>query len=113
MIDWKRVDELRSEIGDDAFPEVVELFMDEVEGVIMRLRSAPPPESYESDLHFLKGSAWNLGFSAFGAACQVGERQAATGRGHMVDIAGILASYSASKAAFMARATEYGLSSAA
>ena len=49
MIDWTRAGELRSEIGDDGFAEVVELFLDEVEDVVMRLRATPDPANYERD----------------------------------------------------------------
>ena len=101
MIDWDRVSELRSEIGDDGFDEVVELFLDEVEEVVMRLGSAPDPARYEEDLHFLKGSAWNLGFADFGALCQDGERKAAAGRQDEIDISSVLACYGASKKQFM------------
>lgn len=102
MIDWTRVNELRNEIGDDGFSEVVELFLDEVEEVIARLKDAPDPRSFEQDLHFLKGSAWNLGFAAFGVLCQVGERRAAQGQAATVDMAAVLASYAASKDCFLA-----------
>ena len=102
MIDWDRVSELRSEIGDDGFEEVVELFLDEVESVVMRLGSAPNPATYEEDLHFLKGSAWNLGFADFGALCQDGERKAAQGRQDEIDIGAVLDCYGKSKAQFMA-----------
>lgn len=102
MIDWTRVNELRNEIGDDGFSEVVELFLDEVEEVIARLENAPDPRSFEQDLHFLKGSAWNLGFAAFGALCQSGERRAAQGQAATVDMAAVLASYAASKDCFLA-----------
>jgi HPt (histidine-containing phosphotransfer) domain-containing protein len=102
MIDWTRAGELRQEIGDDGFAEVVELFLDEVEDVVMRLGSAPTPATYEQDLHFLKGSAWNLGFTHFGALCQDGERRAAKGDGAGVDIGAVIESYGASKAVFMA-----------
>lgn len=101
MIDWQRVDELRQEIGDEGFAEVVELFLDEVEEVMMRLRSTPQAASYEEDLHFLKGSAWNLGFAAFGALCQDGERNAARGNAATVDIDAVLATYGESKLVFM------------
>lgn len=101
MIDWARIDELRSEIGADGLAEVVELFLDEVETVVMRLKSAPDPALYEADLHFLKGGAWNLGFREFGALCQDGERRAARGRTGEVDIPRIVASYFASKEAFL------------
>ena len=102
MIDWDRVSELRSEIGDDGFDEVVELFLDEVEAVVMRLKSAPDPATYEEDLHFLKGSAWNLGFADFGALCQDGERKAAQGRQSEIDIGAVLDCYGRSKTQFMA-----------
>ena len=55
MISWERVNELRNEIGAEDFQEVVELFLEEVEEVIERLRQTPDPTSYEADLHFLKG----------------------------------------------------------
>lgn len=105
MIDWERVAELRDEIGEAGFSEVLELFLDEVEAVVMRLGSRP--EKLEDDLHFLKGSAWNLGFASFGASCQNGERRAATGCGAEVDISEVIATYSASKKAFMARVGEF------
>lgn len=100
MIDWARVNELREEIGDDGFSEVVELFLDEVEDVIRRLASAPDPGRFEEDLHFLKGGAWNLGFRELGKLCQIGEKRASDGD-HAIDIAEILASYGRSKDAFV------------
>ncbi|MGB7260495.1 MAG: Hpt domain-containing protein [Albidovulum sp.] len=101
MIDWTRIDELQSEIGADGLAEVVELFLDEVEGTVMRLKAQPDPATYEEDLHFLKGGAWNLGFADFGAICQDGERKAATGRAVEIDITQVLDSYFASKEVFM------------
>ncbi len=101
MIDWTRVDELCGEIGYDGFAEVVELFLDEVEEVVMRIGAAPNPATYEQDLHFLKGSAWNLGFADFGALCQDGERKAASGQAASVDIRAVINSYGASKAVFI------------
>jgi HPt (histidine-containing phosphotransfer) domain-containing protein len=105
MIDWARITELRDEIGEDGFAEVLELFLDEVEAVVMRLGGQP--EKLEDALHFLKGSAWNLGFVAFGAACQEGERKAAAGRGAEVNVTEVIAIYGASKEAFMARVGEF------
>jgi HPt (histidine-containing phosphotransfer) domain-containing protein len=100
MIDWMRVDELRHEIGDDGFAEVVDLFLDEVEEVVERLPASAALGRLEGDLHFLKGSAWNLGFAGFGTLCQAGEKRAAAGG--EVDIGPILAGYAQSKAEFMA-----------
>lgn len=109
MIDWMRVDELRSEIGSDGFAEVVELFLDEVEGVVIRLKTRPDPAKFESDLHFLKGGAWNLGFAEFGALCQDGERKAAAGHRDDIDIARVVDVYFASRDIFLAGLTGRGL----
>jgi len=105
MIDWDRVAELREEIGSEEFGAVVELFLDEVETTLARLGQAPG--QLEDELHFLKGSAWNLGFRAFGALCQDGERLCAAGQGATVDLGAVRESYALSKQAFMARAAEF------
>lgn len=102
MIDWERANELRAEIGCEGFAEVVDLFLDEVEAVVLRLEIRPEPAQYEADLHFLKGGAWNLGFAEFGALCQDGERKAATGNASQVDLARIVEAYFASKDEFLA-----------
>lgn len=73
MIDWLRMSELREEIGQDGFDEVVDVFLEEAEEVVARLLQAPFPT--HEDLHFLKGSALNLGFVAVAQLCQDGERQ--------------------------------------
>ncbi|MCE5973219.1 Hpt domain-containing protein [Sinirhodobacter sp. WL0062] len=101
MIDWQRVLDLHKEIGAEGLAEVLELFLDEVETVTMRLGRTP--DLLEEDLHFLKGSAWNLGFRDFGALCQDGERKAAAGHVAAIDITAILACYTESKSMFLAR----------
>ena len=100
MIEWSRVNELRAEIGEEDFAEVVEVFLEEVEDVTCRLRAAADPGRLEADLHFLKGSAMNLGFAHFAMLCQHGERMAKAGRGEEVDLREILQGYQMSKAAF-------------
>ena len=102
MIDWSRVDELRDEVGAEDFVEVVDLFLEEVEEVMNRLRNAPDPTRYEVDLHFLKGSALNLGFRAFSTLCGDGERAAAKGDTGAVDIGSVIDNYAASKTEFLA-----------
>ncbi|MEM8632710.1 MAG: Hpt domain-containing protein [Pseudomonadota bacterium] len=109
MINWDRVAELRDEVGEEDFGEVVELFLEEVEGTLDKLRTAPEIEKLEDDLHFLKGGALNLGFDEFGQLCMIGERAAADGKAAGIDLAQILKSYAVSKAAFMARAADFGL----
>jgi len=101
MILWSRVNELREEVGTEDFKEVVELFLDEVEEVIERLRAGTARGQLEQDLHFLKGSALNLGFGTFSDLCQDGERLAAQGKADTVDLAAIVDGYDRSKASFL------------
>lgn len=102
MLDWSRIDELRDEIGAEDFGDVVELFLEEVEEVISRLRTNPDREQLEQDLHFLKGSALNLGFSSFSILCQEGERLSCAGQPDLVDIAAIVEEYERSRDRFLA-----------
>jgi HPt (histidine-containing phosphotransfer) domain-containing protein len=101
MIDWERVAQLREEVGAEDFAEVVELFLEEVAEVTGRLDRAAEAGTLAEDLHFLKGSALNLGFEAFGRMCQEGERLAARGGAAAVEIAPILACYEASLQDFL------------
>lgn len=101
MIDWARTTELRAEIGADDFDEVVALFLDEADEVIARLPTCASAKAMEDALHFLKGSALNLGFAELAALCQEGERQAAAGVAGQ-DTARVAACYHASKAALAA-----------
>lgn len=79
MIDWARVAELRDEVGADDFDEVVELFLEEVQEVIDRIKTGVATDAIEPELHFLKGSALNLGFSELSGLCAKGEKDAANG----------------------------------
>ena len=101
MIDWSRVNELRLDIGAGDFDDVVELFLDEVETEIATLHAISERQALAEKLHFLKGSAINLGFAAFSQLCQRGELSAAGGSPDSVDLAGIIDSYHVSKARFL------------
>ena len=101
MIDWARVEELRDEIGADDFGEVVEIFLEEVEEEIAALRAGVGDDALESKLHFLKGSALNLGFRDFSVLCQAGETAAAAGEYGRIDLPRIIATYEASKGEFL------------
>lgn len=103
MIHWPRVNELRDEVGAEDFDEVVDLFLEEVEEVINRLRQTPDRDQLEQDLHFLKGSALSLGFSNFSALCQDGERKSALGQADNVDLPAILDGFEQSKTQFIAQ----------
>ncbi|RWR04767.1 Hpt domain-containing protein [Paenirhodobacter populi] len=67
LIDWKMVEDLHADIGTADFAEVVMLFLSEVEDVLNPI--TPGPLSSE-ELHFLKGSALNLGFVGLAGLCR-------------------------------------------
>lgn len=69
MLDWARVSELQSDLGADDFEEIVALFMEEVEECLDQLTSNNNGKLAEH-LHFLKGSAANLGFRDMHLMCE-------------------------------------------
>ena len=101
MIDWGRVEELREEVGEEDFLDIAGLFLEEVDEVIKRLTDVPDPAKFEEELHFLKGSALNLGFQEFSVLCATGEKLAARGGAKSVNIAAVVTSYSASRELFI------------
>ena len=88
MIDWDRVDELRHEVGEEDFEEVADMFFEEVEEVLATLGNT---DTLARDLHYLKGSALNLGFTQLATLCREGETD-------QPKIADIRAEYAAAKA---------------
>jgi len=98
MIDWTRVSELREEIGAEDFNEIVEIFLEEVDAAVADLGAPDTP--LDAQLHFLKGSALNLGFATFSDLCQTGETRAAAGETN-IDLGEVAQSYRASRAAFL------------
>ena len=105
MIDWDRVDDLREEIGEEDFGEVVELFLEEVEEVVERLTNAPVVSALEEDMHFLKGSALNLGFASFASLCEKGEAAAREGQGDTIDLPTVISAFQTTKGEFLANGT--------
>ena len=100
LVDWSRLAELKSEIGEDDFDEVMEIFLEECDGNTDGLVAS---DALEQDLHFLRGAAMNLGLEALASACQAGERAAARGQGDGVDRAAIVALYRTSRARLLSR----------
>lgn len=105
MIDWDRIRMLRDEIGPEDFSEVVGLFLEEADEAIDHLSSDRGAEALARDLHFLKGAALNLGFSALSSLCREGEKQAASGD-LAFDLAAVRATYAACRAEFEANAAQ-------
>ncbi len=64
MIDWARVEELRTEIGDEDFAEVAALFMAELDETVGSLAGLTDTDALRDGFHGLKGAALNLGFAA-------------------------------------------------
>ncbi len=99
MIDWGRVAELREEVGDEAFGEVTEIFLEETEDVL-RAFEAGRSENWEEDFHFLKSSALNMGFADVAELCQAAELHARHGEAGAAEAAAVVASFRASRALF-------------
>ncbi|MBC7132247.1 MAG: Hpt domain-containing protein [Roseovarius sp.] len=81
MINWERIRELRQEIGAEAFEEVLDLFLEEVEGGLDRVRDDMSASERGELMHFIVGSALNLGFVTLAGLCQAvgrGERAASS-----------------------------------
>ncbi len=93
MIDWSRIAELKRDFGDDDFIEVLDLFVEETEAVVTRLAEGRSTD-VGGDLHFVKGSAENMGLAELAAMCRSGELDIEAGRAP--EIAGIDAVYRAS-----------------
>lgn len=97
MIDWARLRELQSDLGGEAFGEVIRLFLDETEEAVRRL--AEGRDDPQRLLHFIKGDALNLGFTDLAALCSDGERRASAGA--TPDLAATAHCYDASRALLM------------
>ncbi|MBD3679756.1 MAG: Hpt domain-containing protein [Rhodobacteraceae bacterium] len=70
MIDWKRIDELRSQVGPDDLPGLLAEFMTEMEQGLAELSLDEPAPKIAANLHFLRGSALNIGLRQLAALCQ-------------------------------------------
>lgn len=108
MIDWDRIRELRTEILCEDFPEVFELFLEEVEEVLGRMKTANDTNTYAEDFHFLKGSAVNVGFTDFANVCCAGEISAANGNLDQINLDLVQDAYKKSLDAFHSGAKEFG-----
>ena len=101
MIDWDRIDILRSEVGPEDFGEVVELFLEEVDAVIAAMRDKTNTMTLAETMHFLKGSSLNLGFATFSSLCHGAEIMIAQGRSDEIDMDEIIGCYDASRQKFL------------
>jgi hypothetical protein len=72
VISVERVRELRDEVGDEDFEEIVALFVAESDSLVGKLQTVGEPAEAEMLLHALKGSALNLGFDELARLCREG-----------------------------------------
>lgn len=96
LVNPARVQALCQEIGEDAFPEVLELFLSESAEVVARLQRASDPQAIAADLHFLKGAALTMGLEDLADLCRRGEA------GGSVDPARLADLFARSRAALLA-----------
>lgn len=101
MIDWDRVGELKEEVGADAFGEVVEIFLDEMDEAIAALPDQNGADALSEALHFLKGSALNIGFSGLAALCVAGEETCRAGQADTVNTHDIADGYADARKVFL------------
>jgi len=103
MINWEQVKQLEEDIGAEDFGDVVEMFIMEVDEAVDNLRGVQsmPDADLGPALHFLKGSAANLGFRDFADCCASGEKQADAGAGSAVDLGRVVDLYDQSKQTFL------------
>ncbi|MEM9433325.1 MAG: Hpt domain-containing protein [Pseudomonadota bacterium] len=95
MIDWQRIEELKSDFGSEDFDEVVTLFLDEVEESFETLLAGNYSD-LGNELHGLKGSAANLGFAVLKDACSAAEKDPQS-----ADLAGLKTVFNDSRAIFL------------
>lgn len=100
MINWNRVNELRDDFGEDVFTEIVTVFLEETDGVINRLKSVGIDPELGKTMHFLKGSALNLGFTQMASLSQLAETAATQNQASLGMIANVINSYESSKSHF-------------
>ncbi|WP_332307225.1 Hpt domain-containing protein [Pseudorhodobacter aquimaris] len=76
------------------------MFLEEADEVAKTIGAGIEPDAVESALHFLKGSALNLGFRELAQLCQIGEKAAANGKASTIDLGKVISVYEGSKASF-------------
>lgn len=100
MINTARIQELKDEVGEDDLIEVIELFCDEVEEVLDILDTSSQND-LPAQLHFLKGSALNIGLDAVSELCRTEEIRLKSDPTVLPDIGAIRSAYVEAKSALL------------
>lgn len=96
MINPARIQELKEEVGEDDLIEVIALFCEEVEEVLQSLNTTAQAD-IPAQLHFLKGSALNIGLDTVSELCRTEESRLKMDPSASVDIGAIRTAYAAAK----------------
>lgn len=109
MINWQQIKQLEEDVGAEDLAEVVTLFLAEVDEAIEELDAVTQkgPSEIANALHFLKGSAFNLGFQRFGEFCSEREALAHSGETGSILSTEVEELYLASKEQFLANVSDH------
>lgn len=97
MVSWKRIDELRAEIGDEDFEEILTMFLSEVEESLGRMGNPIGIELLQEELHALRGAALNVGMQKVAMLCGDAEDAIKHGRQTAPDLAPVTEAFQASR----------------
>lgn len=106
MIDTTRLDQLADEIGRESLAEIVDVFMSEMDETVEKLPEVDSAQAYAAQLHFLKGSALNLGLTAIAVACDEERGAIMTGAERSQNVTQIKALYEKSRAMLLSCVSE-------
>lgn len=103
MINWDQVKQLEEDIGAEDFGDVVVMFIEEVDEAVDTLRTDPQlsDDDLAAAMHFLKGSAANLGLTDFAGYCSDSEKKAQSGESAQVNLSTVVTLYDQSKVLFL------------
>ncbi len=96
MIDRNRIAELRDEVGEEDFRDVLGIFFEEV-GETLDALHAGHGEDTLRNLHFLKGSALNIGMIEVSRLCGEGESILREAPSATIDVNAIKSAYETAK----------------
>ncbi len=97
MIDWDRISELQEEVGEEGVAEVIDIFLEEMDEGIAALSNLTAASDIAEKLHFLKGSAQNIGLSHASALCQTFEERIKADPSAFPDVASLRSSLDAAR----------------
>lgn len=96
MVNWDRITELQEEVGEDDLAEVLVLFCEEVEEALGALATTDAAK-LKGHLHFLKGSAMNIGLDQVSTLCREAEQSLTSDPNAIVSVDTIRSAYQSAR----------------